>query len=169
VPGGETIGSVGIVWGGVPDGKAMTSKLWSDPNGDGDPADAVLLSSVAGVTSDAGTDTFATYDIPDVTLTLGQSFFVGGTITHLEGEFPLAFDEDPPISDESWADETADFGPGSSPFNLGPIFGDLMVRATGIPAAPVPEPHLLTLLGVALAALALTTSRRRRTSPRGPR
>jgi hypothetical protein len=83
VAGGQTIESISIAWSGF-GGDPITVKLWSDPNGDGNPNDALLLSSVAGVTANPnnvlGPALFTTYDIPDVTLFVGQSFFVGVTV-----------------------------------------------------------------------------------------
>ena len=41
--GHETISEIELAWGFMPTGTAATLGLWSDPNGDGDPADAQLL------------------------------------------------------------------------------------------------------------------------------
>jgi len=101
IPGSETITSISIAWG-TPvffdpslDGLPYTAALWNDPNGDGDPTDAQLLATAAGVVADQGTDTFITSDIPDTTVTT-TNFFVGFVITHSGGQFPCAFDETDP-------------------------------------------------------------------------
>ena len=115
VAGGERITSISIVWGDptfaqAANGTSMTAKLWSDPNGDGNPSDAALLSSIAGITSSANTNTFAVYDIPDITLLLGQSFFVGATITAPSGSpFHVGLDIGP-SSNQSWAASGSTFG-----------------------------------------------------------
>ena len=69
--------------------------IWSDPNGDGSPTDAVLLTTAGGVVANQGTDTFISTDIADTTITT-SNFFVGFLITHNAGQFPAAFDETSP-------------------------------------------------------------------------
>lgn len=64
-----------IAWGTpvLPDsnlnGLPYTVAIWSDPTGDGNPTDAVLLTTAGGVLSSQGTDTFITTDIVDTTIT----------------------------------------------------------------------------------------------------
>ncbi len=101
IPGSETITSVSIAWGtpAFPDpslnGLPYTVAIWSDPNGDGSPTDAVLLNTAAGVVASQGTNTFIVTDIPDTTITTAN-FFVGFLITHSGGQFPAAFDQTAP-------------------------------------------------------------------------
>jgi hypothetical protein len=165
VPGGETITSVSIAWGtpafgGIANGTPITAKLWSDPNGDGQPDDSILLSSVNGVTSQAGANTFITYDFPDVTFLPGQSFFVGATITHNNNEFPAAFDTNPPISNHSFAAVGTNFNSGA--INIGTAFGgDFLVRANGVSSVPEPGSVAL-LLGMGTAGSLFAVSRLRR-------
>ena len=152
IPGGQTIGTISIAWTGPNGGRPIVAKLWSDPNGDGNPSDASLLSSVAGLTiNGSATGTFETYDIPDVTLAIGQSFFVGATVP---GPLAVVVGTDTSAVDgESWiAFPAADFGPTPAPVRL--ILQDLMVRANA-----VAEPGSLILLGLALAGLGLTRRR----------
>src|SRR4029077_4680832 len=100
--GNNVITSISIAWGtpAFPDptlnGLAYTAVLWSDPNGDGSPTDAVVLAQAPGVISAAGTDTFITTAIPPTMVTTAN-FFVGFLVTHTAGQFPAAFDESAPI------------------------------------------------------------------------
>jgi hypothetical protein len=85
IPGQTTIASVSIAWGNpnFPDpdinGTPVVLAIWSDPNNDGNPDDAVLLGSADGFMVNQGTDTFVTYPFtPAIALPAGAtSFFVG--------------------------------------------------------------------------------------------
>jgi hypothetical protein len=147
VPGGETISSISIAWSGG-NGTPVTVKLWSDPNGDGNPADAILLSSIAGVISNANTNTFITYDIPDVTLLL-PSFFVGASVVNAQSQI-AAGDLTPPSANQSWLVGAADFAGSSPGLQAGT---DWLVRAN-TPSA-VAEPATLALLCIGLAAFGI--------------
>ena len=80
--GNNVITSISIAWGtpAFPDptlnGLPYTAVLWSDPNGDGSPTDAVVLAMAPGVISQQGTDTFITTVIPPTMVTTAN-FFVG--------------------------------------------------------------------------------------------
>jgi hypothetical protein len=106
IAGSEAISSVSIAWGtpAFPDptldGLPYTVAIWSDPNGDGDPGDAVLLTTASGVVSNQGTVTFLTTNISATIAT--QNFFVGFLITQAAGQFPAAFDESNPLSNRSY-------------------------------------------------------------------
>ena len=107
IPGSEAISSVSIAWG-TPvfpdpslDGLPYTVAIWSDPNGDGNPNDAILLKTANGVVSLQGTDTFLTTNI-SATITTAN-FFVGFLITQFAGQFPASFDEsNPTFSNRSY-------------------------------------------------------------------
>ena len=112
VPGSETITSVDIAWGtpNFPDptlnGLPYTVCVWNDPDGDGNPTDAVLLTTAKGVVTQQGTDTFINTPIPPTTITT-PNFFVGLLITQASGQFPCAFDESNPLSNRSyWAGDS---------------------------------------------------------------
>jgi hypothetical protein len=112
IPGSETIDSVDIAWGAprysdpTLDGLPYTVCVWSDPNGDGSPTDAVLLTTTKGVVTQQGTDTFINTPITPTTITT-PNFFVGFLITQVAGQYPAAFDESSPLSNRSyWAGET---------------------------------------------------------------
>ena len=111
--GNNVITSISIAWGtpAFPDptlnGLPYTAVLWSDPNGDGSPTDAVVLAMAPGVISQQGTDTFITTVIPPTMVTT-PNFFVGFVITHTAGQFPAAFDETAPtLPNRSWVAQTA--------------------------------------------------------------
>ena len=98
IPGSETITTVSIAWGTLvlPDpnlnGLPYTVAIWSDPTGDGNPTDAVLLTTAGGVLSSQGTNTFITTDIVDTTITT-TNFFVDFLINRSAGQSPAAFNE----------------------------------------------------------------------------
>ncbi|MEO8951140.1 MAG: dockerin type I domain-containing protein [Chthoniobacterales bacterium] len=85
IPGQTSITSVQVAWGSplfpgfAPNGTPVTIGVWSDPNGDGDPTDSLLLGSVTGTVQNSDTDTFVTYTFASaVNLPAGAtSFFIG--------------------------------------------------------------------------------------------
>jgi len=107
IPGSETIDSVDIVWGSplepdpTIDGLPYTVCLWSDPNGDGSPTDAVLLTTAEGVVTQQGTDTFINTPITPTTITT-VNFFIGLLITNGDSQNPCASDEDNLLSNRSY-------------------------------------------------------------------
>ncbi len=115
-----TLTSVNIAWGSPAtydesNGTPVTIAIWSDPNGDRNPSDAVLLGSVAGTIRNANTNTFVTYTFsPPVTLPAGAvSFFVGDMTPANNGPmyFPQALDENGPLHRQSWVAFMSDYGP----------------------------------------------------------
>jgi len=154
IPGSETITTVSIAWGtpAFPDpslnGLPYTVCIWSDPNGNGEPSDAVLLNTASGVVSQQGTDTFITTDIADTTIST-KNFFVGFLITHNAGQFPAAFDESNPIFNRSYVAGGASGNINNLTQNDIPVapiegfglFGNWMVRAdAGGGGTPTPTP-----------------------------
>lgn len=82
--GGETINSVSIAFGSNDnndppgDGSAITGYVWSDPTNDGNPFDAVVMSTFTGTVQSSHTDTFINYLLSaPLTFTLGDWFYVG--------------------------------------------------------------------------------------------
>ena len=156
VPGAEAIDSVSIAWG-TPvfpdpslDGLPYTVCIWSDPNGDGSPTDAVLLTTASGVVANQGTDTFITTNIAATIAT--SNFFVGFLITHNAGQFPAAFDEtSPTFSNRSYI-AGGDAGTGDindlnnnalpvAPIESFGLVGNWLIRAnSGGTPSPTPTP-----------------------------
>lgn len=154
VPGAEQIDSVSIAWGTpvFPDptlnGLSYTVCIWSDPNGDGSPTDAVLLTTASGVVANQGTDTFISTNIGATIAT--SKFFVGFLITHAAGQFPAAFDEtSPTFSNRSYI-AGGDAGTGDinnlnnnalpvAPIESFGLIGNWLIRAHS-PGNPSPTP-----------------------------
>jgi hypothetical protein len=157
VAGGTTITNILIAWGRVPAGRPFTATLWSDPNNDGSPADAVLLSSAPGVviSGNAGptfSNIFDSYAIPAVTLPVGANFFAAVTMRHADNDAPAGFDVDAPGNQKTWVNDQATLT------TAVPIRGfDATVRAVGVAdVAAVPEPGSLAMLaGVGVGGLLL--------------
>ena len=76
--GGETIGAIRVMLGNAFSGVTYRVGLWSDPNGDGIPADAQVIVSVSAATEFANQNAFDTIQIPPTYIgPAGTSFFVG--------------------------------------------------------------------------------------------
>ena len=104
-PGAEVINGVELAYGVAPEGFPVTVGVWSDPDGDGDPSDAVLLASLETVVQSPWIPvTIVSLALPETVLgTPGDSFFIG-----VWGEgFPSAPDSFPaPYDVQSTADES---------------------------------------------------------------
>ena len=143
--GNNVITSISIAWGtpAFPDptlnGLTYTAVLWSDPNGDGSPTDAVVLAQAPGVISQAGTDTFITTTIPPTMVTTAN-FFVGFLITSNAGQFPAAFDESNPLPNRSWVALTSSINDlsGAQTIESAGLVGNWMIRADGNTGGPTP-------------------------------
>ncbi|MBX3115409.1 MAG: PEP-CTERM sorting domain-containing protein [Fimbriimonadaceae bacterium] len=153
--GNETITQVLGAWsfqgnpGGLPNGHAVTAFLWSDPNNDGNPTDGGILSQVAGVVANSNTDIFNAYDIPDVTLSVGDSFFVGFIANHAAGQFAAALDQSAPVPNRSWLQVGTSLSGAFTTEGVG-FPGNWMVRAD---SQAVPEPATMAILGAGALAL----------------
>lgn len=168
VAGGQNIVSISVLFGGtslppsgLTGGEAFTVAVWSDPDNNGNPSDAVLLGSASGNISVFNDNvTFQTTAIPTVSLAVGQSFFAGVYYqSYAANILPQAVSTSGGSPSESWIayvqPGTLNLSAiGSSPVlgNLGTIVGTpgivAMVRANG-----VPEPGAVALTGLAAAGL----------------
>ncbi len=72
------IGTVNQVPPDVPNGSPITLCVWEDPNDDGSPDDAVLVSMATSVVQNSGTGTINVYAVPAATV--HGSFFVGANV-----------------------------------------------------------------------------------------
>ncbi len=153
---GLPLTAVSIAWGTphLPDpslnGLSYTALVWSDPNSDGNPADAVLVGAAPGVISQQGTDTFIrtaffNMDPPS------QFFFVGFLIHYNAGQLPAAFDETPPtLSNRSFVAAGAHgnvYNLNENDLPVAPIensgfVGNWLIRAEQGGPTPSPTPSL---------------------------
>lgn len=153
MPGSEVITAISASFGfstGVNlDGLGITGSIWSDPNSDGNPGDAVQLASVSGFIANYGVNGhFNTYDIDDTLVT--PSFFVVFSFVSPDPSdpnfmgFPAQYDEnnDGPLNiawvavDEPFTDAVQAGSPviGGSGYSY---TGAFLIRAEG---APSPNP-----------------------------
>jgi hypothetical protein len=156
--GNNNLMSISLSWdqgSALVGGEAFEVHVWSDPNNDGSPLDAVLLDTAAS-TVDPGAITngavFQTVAIAETVGAPGTWFFVGASMTHAQGQFPAAMDETA-SQGNAWVNVG---GPG----NLG---GALHMDSIGFPAnfllradgEVVPEPGTMIAIGAGLAGLLL--------------
>lgn len=73
--GGEVLTQVSVCYGSATAGIPVEIVVLADPDGDGTPAHALQVRSVAGVTNPAGNGVFTTYALPPTRVT--GTFFVG--------------------------------------------------------------------------------------------
>ncbi|MEO7166943.1 MAG: hypothetical protein ABI787_00875 [Spartobacteria bacterium] len=111
IPGQTSISTVSVAWGtpafpDALDGTPVTIAVWSDPNGDGNPSDAVLLASMPATIQNANTNTFADYTFATpVDLPAGAtSFFVGDMTPMNNGpqHFFQGIDQSSTLHRQSW-------------------------------------------------------------------
>jgi len=105
LPGREVITDVELAWGTLPTGYPVNLCLWSDPNGDGDPDDAVLLMSHVAHAIYPQTGIVVSVDIPDTHVgSPRDSFFIGayGTFSPYPTHYPGALDEDTGAYESWW-------------------------------------------------------------------
>jgi hypothetical protein len=157
-----TINSISVAFGSVSNGTPFQGILWSDPDGDGVPTDALMLTTASGLVANAGTDTFVKLNIAP-TLVTTDYFFVGFMLTELGDAVPGALDLTPPnFPDRSFVtaaapgtgnifDLTANGTVPLTSLDDAQVEGNWLIRASGSFAAVVPE----TASSIALFSLGL--------------
>jgi hypothetical protein len=184
-PGGESLDAVSLTFGATPrtgltrnSGLAdwqtrsypITVLLYRDPNNDGNPIDAELLTQATRSIQNPDSLNFTTIPIAPAILPVGQNFFVGALFRNLErDQRPATADlgaTDSAMLGRSWfaignhgdgqpsnidihnlANNFASNG-GQSPVPLPSVYGSWVIRATGQPVRKkVPEPGSLLGLG----------------------
>ena len=100
VDGSATITSIASAWGagtggGVPEGQPAQFLLYDDPNNDGDPSDATLLTSVGTSVTAPHTNTFTEEYIPPTEVE-GVFFIAALYRNHADGVNPAPLDETTP-------------------------------------------------------------------------
>ncbi|MHC5111012.1 MAG: LamG-like jellyroll fold domain-containing protein [Planctomycetota bacterium] len=100
--GAGTVDAVDVLFGIMPLGTQPSVYVWSDPNGDGNPADAQVLWS--GTATVEQTDVITRIEVPEVLVgDNGASFFVGFVMPVTTSDFPASLDIfGEPIPGRSW-------------------------------------------------------------------
>jgi hypothetical protein len=166
--GNNLITSVDVSWGagggtGVVPNMPFNIYVWAN-NGPGtNPtgSNSTLLFSASALIDGSNIDnnTFQSVAVPNIAV--GASFFVGMSIAHAAGVYPIGVDlSDPILLGTSWGAGGDSFDPnnvnfaGGGSLDLAAVgFGNVMIRANAIPA-----PGAAALLGLA----GLVATRRRR-------
>ena len=91
VQGASTVEAIEIMFVFAPNTQPATIFIWSDPNGDGNPADAQVLASKTVPITTLGV--LQTIDMPDTFVGVnGTSFFIGAITTATTNDFPGPLD-----------------------------------------------------------------------------
>ncbi len=107
---------------GVSPGQPVRIYVWRDPNGDGNPSDAVFLGQGTGTVQASAIDTDQPQSIPiEVGHEVGESFFVGASVVTTSG-YPAPMDQNGPQYNQAWiVFNTVPFDPvnlGASLYNM---------------------------------------------------
>ena len=105
-PGQEVLTGVRIGYGLMPEGFPVNIGIWSDPNGDGDPTDAILIESIQTPAESPWLPvTIIDVEFPETMIgDPGESVFLGAWVDSLPGApdaFPATFDADA-VAGTSW-------------------------------------------------------------------
>ena len=105
---------------GVSAGQAVRVYVWTDPNGDGNPTDAVFMGESTGTVSGGSIDSDVLQTIA-INQTVSGSFFVGASVVTTSG-YPSPMDENGPQYNQAWiVFNTVPFNPvvfGASLYNM---------------------------------------------------
>ena len=105
---------------GVSAGQAVRVYVWTDPNGDGNPTDAVFMGESTGTVSGGSIDSDELQTIA-INQTVSGSFFVGASVVTTSG-YPSPMDENGPQYNQAWiVFNTVPFNPvvfGASLYNM---------------------------------------------------
>jgi hypothetical protein len=107
-------GNAGIA---VPNGTAVTACIWEDPNDDGDPSDAVLLSKQVSTVQNV--DTHVLNAIPIPPCTVRGRFFAGVFLKHAINRFPASRDLNHFSQGRAFFVGTTTAGGAFDPYHLG--------------------------------------------------
>ena len=154
VAGADKITQVEIAFGcyDLLNGLPITVVLESDPDGDGTPNDAHVLTSLDGVISGASPSfpipsaTWVTFDITDTIIPVGQKFFVGFIMQNSpSGQFPGAFDQTTAAHRSWWGYSAGTFDPnawtGFAELTTLGYPGNWLIRADAAPSAAACYPN----------------------------
>ncbi len=138
--GGEWITAIELAWGDTYPGLPAKVLVWSDPNGDGIPDDAQVVTSVDTLTDQVNETAWQVVRIPPTLVgPAGTSFFVGAYFYDLYGTQAVAVDVDD-SDDEGWIAlaydpaimDLNDLSPGTKGTTLFQFPGlDFLLRAEG--------------------------------------
>jgi hypothetical protein len=189
--GGEILKSISLTWGATPQpNRAKTTTrasissgladwqnqnypatvlLYTDPNNDGNPNDAKLLTQADTTVRNPDTNLFTTVNIQPTQLQVGQTFFVGALFRNVvRNQRPATANLNGNNPNRSWyaignhgdgqpsnidiENLSNNFRPGNasqSPLPLPTVYGNWVLRAYADQAVPrrVPEPGLILGLG----------------------
>ena len=82
--------------------------VWSDPNQDGSPVDAVLVCETSAAAEAGSIETDVPQVVPldpacgSVDFAAGEGFFIGASAAHAAGFFPAPMDQSEPLAHLSW-------------------------------------------------------------------
>jgi hypothetical protein len=180
--GGEILKSISLTWGAPAQGSPTSLLLYTDPNNDGNPNDASLLTQVETQVINPDSRQFTTINLQPTTLNVGQTFFVGAlfrnvrrdqrpAIADLAGNAPGTSwfaignhgdDEPSNIDVNNLANNFRSGSASQSPLPLPTVYGNWVLRATGDTARRrVPESSGVVGLGIVSLLMGWQTWRSR--------